>query len=254
MNISFHKKSGDSSLGIEFFWELSVRSKAPIKITDQFIPELWFDYFFIKSGALRYRRNPNSIAVRVPKQFLKTLHTYSFTFEFFTPITIYGARLSLKFAETFKDKLSANLLTNQGWAPKTVDSLEDFSESLKQYLLNHQTREYPPIFSYELKESKWFEHYSARQKRRMYKSIFGVSKKELQNIQNLHLFLEQTCDFSHQNPRIIQHITPDVFYDQPHLNHAFKKITGFSPVEYFENNSILQDNLMSTSYNKNSNS
>jgi AraC-like DNA-binding protein len=44
-----------------------------------------------------------------------------------------------------------------------------------------------------------------------------------------------------------------VFYDQPHLNHAFKKMTGLSPVEYFEHNSILQDNLMSASYNENQN-
>jgi len=53
-----------------------------------------------------------------------------------------------------------------------------------------------------------------------------------------------------QNPRIIEHVTPEVFYDQPHLNHAFKKMTGLSPVEYFEVNSILQDNLMSASYNE----
>jgi hypothetical protein len=45
-------------------------------------------------------------------------------------------------------------------------------------------------------------------------------------------------------------VTPDVFYDQPHLNHSFKKMTGLAPVEYFQNSSILQDNLMSASYNE----
>ena len=72
----------------------------------------------------------------------------------------------------------------------------------------------------------------------------------MQNIQNIQSFLEQTCDFGSQNPRIIRHVDPDVFYDQPHLNHTFKKMTGVAPVEYFETNSILQDNLMSASYNE----
>ena len=72
----------------------------------------------------------------------------------------------------------------------------------------------------------------------------------MQNIRNIHLFLGQTCDFTSQNPRIIQHVNPEVYYDQPHLNRAFKKLTSFSPVEYFQANSILQDNLMSASYNE----
>lgn len=62
------------------------------------------------------------------------------------------------------------------------------------------------------------------------------------------MFLEQTCAFT-QNPRIIGYVNPDVFYDQAHLNHVFKKMTGRSPVEYFEASSILQDNLMAASYN-----
>lgn len=250
MNISFQKQDGDSSLGIEFFWELSVHSKTPIKLIDRFIPELRFDYFFTKSGILRYCGFAASTSVRVPQQSLKTLHTHPFTFKFFTPITLYGARLSLNFAETFRDSFPANSLVAQNWVPETVDTLEDFSVNLKHYLRDHQSKTYPPIFSNELRESNWLSHYSDRQKRRIYKSVFGLSKKELQNIQNLHIFLEQTCDFGSNNPRIIQHVTPDVFYDQPHLNHAFKKMTGLSPVEYFELNSILQDNLMSASYNE----
>jgi methylphosphotriester-DNA--protein-cysteine methyltransferase len=84
----------------------------------------------------------------------------------------------------------------------------------------------------------------------LYKSIFGISRKELLGIQNIHSFLEQACDFASNNPRIIQHVPPDVYYDQPHLNHAFKKITGLTPIEYFEQSSMLQDNLMSASYNE----
>ena len=64
------------------------------------------------------------------------------------------------------------------------------------------------------------------------------------------LFLEKSCDFTVEYPRIIQHVDAEVFYDQPHLNHAFKRMTGLSPLEYFEANSILQDNLMAASYNE----
>jgi len=93
-------------------------------------------------------------------------------------------------------------------------------------------------------------HYSPRHKRRLYALIFSLSRKELMGVRNVQSFLEQTCDFASQNPRIIQHVDPEVFYDQPHLNRSFKKMTGFSPLEYFEANSILQDNLMSASYNE----
>jgi methylphosphotriester-DNA--protein-cysteine methyltransferase len=81
--------------------------------------------------------------------------------------------------------------------------------------------------------------------------MFGLSRRDLLNIRNVHAFLEQTCDFASENPRIIRHVNPEVFHDQPHLNRIFKKMTGFSPVGYFEANSILQDNLMSVSYNEN---
>ena len=54
-------------------------------------------------------------------------------------------------------------------------------------------------------------------------------------------------------PRIVAYVNADSFYDQPHLNNAFKKVTGLSPLAYFEANSILQDNLMAASYNEHSN-
>jgi methylphosphotriester-DNA--protein-cysteine methyltransferase len=105
------------------------------------------------------------------------------------------------------------------------------------------------MLSPSLEESEWLAHYSPRHKRRLYRSTFGISKKEMKAIQNVHTFLGQTCDFSTPNPRIIEHIDSDVFYDQPHLNKAFKKMTGLSPLEYFQTSSILQDNLMAASYN-----
>jgi methylphosphotriester-DNA--protein-cysteine methyltransferase len=101
-----------------------------------------------------------------------------------------------------------------------------------------------------LQESAWLVQYSPRHKRRLYKATFGLSRKELHNIRNVQSFLEQTCDFAARNPRIIQHVNTEVFYDQPHLNRTFRKMTGFSPIGYFQANSILQDNLMSASYNE----
>ena len=101
-----------------------------------------------------------------------------------------------------------------------------------------------------LVETDWLAAYPPRHKRRLYKSVFGLSRKEMQAIANVHQFLAQTCDFVAETPRIVEHVNTELFYDQPHLNNAFKKMTGLSPLEYFEANSILQDNLMAVSYNE----
>ena len=101
-----------------------------------------------------------------------------------------------------------------------------------------------------LEETDWLAAYSPRHKRRLYKAIFGISTKEMRAIDNIHQFLTQTCDFAAQTPRIVEHVNADLFYDQPHLNNAFKKMTGLSPLAYFEVNSVLQDNLMAASYNE----
>jgi hypothetical protein len=53
MNISFQKKPGNPALGITFFWRREIKAKSSITITDHFIPELFFDYFFVREGKLR---------------------------------------------------------------------------------------------------------------------------------------------------------------------------------------------------------
>jgi methylphosphotriester-DNA--protein-cysteine methyltransferase len=158
----------------------------------------------------------------------------------------------LKFAESFwEENIQPNFLLKQQWADKNINNLEAFSSQVAEFIQQRQTRRNPyPMFKSALDESDWLVNFSPRHKRRLYKATFGLSRKELMNIQNIHSFLEQTCDFASENPRIIQHVNPEVFYDQPHLNHTFKKMTGFSPVEYFEAQSVLQDNLMSASYNE----
>lgn len=254
MEISFQKYDGESSLGVDFFWRLEVLSKQAIVFTDTFIPDLYFDYFFIDKGAASYHDQENKKRVSFPQQALKFLYTHPLVIEFSTPLVLYGARLSLNFASVFWGEVKANSILEQKWAGNKVSGIRDFSSQIKDHIRKHKSNKFPrPLFSEHLKEADWLTHYSARHKRRIYQSALGVSRKDIVNIKNLHIFLEQSCDFGNQNPRIIQHVTPDVFYDQPHLNHAFKKMTGLSPVEYFEHNSILQDNLMSASYNENQN-
>lgn len=252
MNISFQKKQGDSALGILFFWRMEIKTKTSLTITEHFIPELFFDYFFIQEGKVKCIDQTQDTKYRLPSQTLKTIHTHALVLVFSTPLILYGARFLLRFAESYwEENIHANSFLAQRWVSQNTNDLDSFASQVLKYIQGHHTRRNPYLmFSQDLAESDWLIHFSPRHKRRLYKATFGLSRKELQSIRNIHSFLEQTCDFSSQNPRIIQHVNPDVFYDQPHLNHTFKKMTGFSPVEYFQANSILQDNLMSASYNE----
>ena len=253
MNISFRKKNGDPSLGIAFFWKMAIEAKPPAVITDHFIPELLYDYFFIRKGKVRRIDKSRGTVLSLPRQALKTIHSRPLTFTFSTPLVLFGARLSLGFAESFWGEIKANSFQEQAWVRGETNELESFTFQIIEHVRSHRTRRNPyPMLSPALEESAWLVNFSPRHRRRLYKATFGLSRKELQNIRNVHTFLGQTCDFASQNPRIIQHVNPEVFYDQPHLNHTFKKMTGLSPAEYFETSSILQDNLMSASYNENS--
>jgi len=166
-------------------------------------------------------------------------------------LVLFGARLDLKFAELYwKEDIQPNQFLEQSWVNSQVNDLSTFAEKVTEHIANRRVRKTPyPMLKHSLQESDWLVHYSPRHKRRLYKSTFGMSRQEMQNIQNLHTFLEESCDFGIQNPRIIRHLDHGVFHDQPHLNHIFKKMTGYSPTEYFETNSMLQENLMSASYN-----
>ena len=250
MKISFQKKPGNPSLGIVFFWKLMLGASAQATIVDHFVPELFYDYFFVNSGEVEFI-DPQGNKSALPRQVLKTIHTHPIKF-IFTPLVLYGARLSLKFAETFWGKdIGSNSFIEQHWARKSTNILASFASQITETIQKYrQSKTIAPLLSPALEESTWLKNYSPRHKSRLYKAVFGISKKEMWSIQNVHSFLEQTCDFASQNPRIIQHVNPEVFYDQPHLNHTFKKVTGLSPVEYFEQSSILQDNLMSASYNE----
>ena len=251
MKISFQKLPGDASLGIVFFWKMTIDAKSSKTIRDNFIPELFFDYFFIKEGSIKCVDNAQDKEFTLPQETLKTIHTKPLTFVFSPRLVLYGARLSLSFAESFWGEMQADSFLKQAWVGGDAKSLTNFANQIAKRIQSHRRKKFPyPLFSKKLGESDWLVNYSPRHKRRLYSQAFGLSRKELLSISNVQSFLEQTCDFGSQNPRIIRHINSEVFYDQPHLNRSFKKLTGFSPLEYFEARSILQDNLMSASYNE----
>ena len=251
MKISFQKKMGDPSLGILFFWKMTMESPMSVMSVEHFIPEPFFDYLFIQKGQVHIVDGRAGRKSALPHQSLRNLYTRPVKLFFSTPLVLFGARFSLKFAESFSGEIKANCFLKQDWVKRDTNDLEAFTLQVMDHVRMQQHPKLPhPILSLNFKESDWLDNFSARHKRRLYQKVFGLSRKDLQNIQNVHVFLGQACDFSARNPRIIEHVTPDVFYDQPHLNRSFKKMTGLAPVEYFQNSSILQDNLMSASYNE----
>jgi AraC-like DNA-binding protein len=245
MNITFQKKPGDPTLGTAFFWRMTIEGARPFSLTDHFIPELFYDYFYIHAGAIEHNDS------NLPRQTLKTLHTRPLTFTFSTPLILYGVRLSLSFAESYsQSKLENNSFLTPCWLTEPPQSLGEFETAVTTRLQTNRQPQNPyPMLTPAKEETNWLAAYSPRHKRRLYKATFGLSRKELDSIHSIQAFLEQTCDFAAENPRIIEYVNPEIFYDLPHLNHAFKKITGFSPLAYFEASSILQDNLMAASYN-----
>ncbi len=245
MRLAFHKLPGDLALGVLFFWKFSITASRRAALTDHFIPELFFDYVLVRRGAVA------CAGQSLPPQSLRTLHTRPLTFTYTTPLVLYGARLSLDFAEHFwEPELPANVFLPQAWASPRPAALADFAAQLARTLRARRARKAPyPMLTPALDESAWLAAYSPRHKRRLYQSVFGLSRQQLLGLRAVHAFLEQTCDFGPRLPRIIGHVNPEVFYDQPHLNRTFKKFTGRSPLEYFETSTLLQDNLMAASYN-----
>jgi AraC-like DNA-binding protein len=231
---------------------MTIAAQSGEVITDFFIPELFYDFLYVQDGEIRWQDQARHTSLLLPRQALKTLYTRPIQFQFSTPLSLFGARLSLRFAEHYwEPEIRANTLIEQNWVGEHTRDLATFAAQVTKTLQSNQIKKNPyPLLTPGMDESSWLASYSPRHKRRIYKSTFGASRKELQAIRSVHAFLEQTCRFDLETPRIIEHLNPEVFYDQPHLNHAFKKMTGFLPVEYFQANSILQDNLMAVGGNR----
>ena len=249
---SFQKKAGNPSLGILFCWKLTVEADPYTRLSEPFIPELFFDFFFIRQGEVNYADKLKGVEIPVARQALKTIHTQPLTLTLSAPLILFGVRLSLSFAESFwEQQIPANQFLAQNWVEPGTDDLQSFTRQVSNTIeAQRSSKAASPMLSPTLEETEWFAHFSPRHKRRLYKSIYGISRKELGAIQGLHVFLGQTCDFSSQSPRIIEYIDSDVFYDQPHFNHLFRKMTDLSPLEYLQASSVLQDNLMAASYNE----
>jgi hypothetical protein len=124
MKILFRKRTGNPSMGIEFFWTLTIDAKSPTLITDYIIPELFFDYFFIKKGKVTSVDKIRSSKSLLPRQVLKTIHTNPLTFVLSAPLILFGARFSLRFAELFwGGDLHSNSLLKQRWVDQNTDDL-----------------------------------------------------------------------------------------------------------------------------------
>ncbi|GJM43092.1 MAG: hypothetical protein DHS20C20_33740 [Ardenticatenaceae bacterium] len=252
MKISFQKQTQTTIPELLFCWRMQITADSPGSFTDIFIPELFFDFLWIQEGELFCHDEAQKQEFTLPQQSLKTLHTHRLDFILKLPLTLYGARFSLPFAEMFWQKeMPANTFLSINWLGERPSDLETFTQQIVATIEQNKVKKtIAPMLHPTLQETDWLAAYSPRHKRRLYKSVFGLSRKEIQSIQNMHLFLGQTCDFGAQMPRIVEYVSDDSFYDQPHLNNAFKKLTGLAPLAYFEATSILQDNLMAVSYNE----
>lgn len=251
MEISFRTQPMDPATGIAFCWELRIVADPPVALADLFIPELFFDFFFVQMGELRGSAAASRTEWILPRQSLKTLHTHALTLTFTTPLRLFGARLPLQFGELFWEASpGANTFLAQEWVEPGVADLAAFAEQVAGVVNGRAAPKNPyPLLKNGLEESTWLSSYSPRHKRRLYQATFGLSCQALQRIANLHAFLAQNCDFDPDSPRLIGYVNAELFYDQPHFNHAFKKMVGLTPLAYFEASSVLQDNLMAVSYN-----
>lgn len=252
VKVSFQKKDGNASLGIVFYWKLTIEGDSPGRILDRFVPELFYDFYFVQKGEVSYVDKSRGVDVPLAQQTLKTIHTQPLTLALTPPLVLFGARLTLKFAESYwEGQIPSNQFLEQNWVEPGHYDLTTFAGQISKTIKKHRTRRTESqMLSPTLEESEWFSHFSPRHKRRLYKHVFGISKKELRAIQALHAFLGQACDFTSESPHIIEYIDAEVFYDQPHFNHLFKKMTDLPPLAYLQAGSILQDNLVAASYNE----
>jgi hypothetical protein len=52
MEIGFRMQHGEPSLGILLFWSLTLGGGQPRTLSERFIPELYYDYFYVQRGRL----------------------------------------------------------------------------------------------------------------------------------------------------------------------------------------------------------
>src|SRR5258706_5000336 len=251
MDITFRKLPGEPASGILFFWSLKIATAGPATVCDDFIPDPYYDYIYIQRGQMQPAKPVRPAGSPLPAQTLRGLFTRPYRLNYSTPLQLFGARLALPFAETYwGPPLAANRFIEQAWVGRKPGSLPAFAAEVTRHIQAHRSRKYPhALLGPALDETAWLRQYSARHKRRLYLAVYGLPRQAIDRICRIHVFLEQLCNFEPHRPTVLQHVNPEVFYDQPHLNRAFKQTTGLSPLEYFFRPSHLQSNLMAASYN-----
>lgn len=200
MQISFHKLAGVPALDLAYFWRLQIDGPAALP-ADHLIPELYYDFLYVQQGQLALSATDSEPPQPLPGQSLRTLHSRSHKLQFTLPLILYGARFYLRLAENIAHGLTAGRFLPLNWLKTPINSLPDFASQLQPVLQAiRQPRLAGPMFSSGLNESTWLAAYSPRQRRRLYQSVFGLSRQGLLAIENLHRFLGQTCNFGDAPP------------------------------------------------------
>lgn len=250
--VLFRKREGDPDLALALTWELVLDGPAESSVTDLFIPELFFDFFFVRSGQVSVTSPSHSAPFLLPEQSLKTLFGRQIVFDFSLPLQLFGARFDLRFAESYwGDDLGGSQFVAAPWVAPETSRLESFAEQVADRVLdNRRASVHRKLLNDDLSETTALAPFSTRHKRRLVHDTYGCSRKEMLSIRNMHGFLTEPCFIENDAPRLVDHVGSDRYHDQPHLNRAFKSRTGMAPLDYLRASSTLQENLMAVSYNE----
>ncbi|MEM7335273.1 MAG: hypothetical protein AAF490_24560, partial [Chloroflexota bacterium] len=169
MKISFKKRPGPLNLGITFFWELRIDSEDSLSLPDNLIPESFFDYFFIHRGTVVTHDEAQLAQTAVPPQCLKPIHTRRLRLTYHLPLTVYGARLTPRFAAGYLGRLApANSLIEADWLTENPRNLEQFSKAVKAIVQSQWNDTAVAYLTPQLEETAQFKTYSPRHKRRLF--------------------------------------------------------------------------------------
>jgi AraC-like DNA-binding protein len=251
MQVTFRTLAGHPELGINMFWQWSLTSASKASISETLIPELFYDFIYVHRGRVRFEDQEGGDSDVMSGQYLRLLHTRPLILHINPPAVLMGARFHLRFAEQFDLQTaleSGQVIFAQNWLRQLPRTLAQFANAVTSHLRDTTHSASAHMLTDDLEETTQLLSYSLRHRSRMFKRIFGINLKQLHQLQKLHRFLAQDCGFAVRSA-IIEHIDAVDFHDQAHLNHMVKHLTGLSPRQVIARKSVLQDYLMSASYN-----
>ncbi len=139
---------------------------------------------------------------------------------------------------------------------QNLRKVEDQVEKIEEYLSSKISGVLPPVEYVEsaieilekkkgvllIKDLADEVNVSERQLNRKFNQITGIPPKKFSKILQLHFLISLISE-----GKTIQDLTFEVnFFDRPHLNNSFKKLTGMTPVQF-----IRSDNYLAFQYYKN---